>query len=580
MQNQTLENILNLALDATSEEREKSLVLDTGYEQETRKWDLIVKYSGNLRENLDTDIEAVELLGGFAILSVPEAQIDKISQYPQVEYVEMPKNLFFAVEQGRSASCVNVVQSSQSPLGTPLFGNGVLVGCIDSGVDYTHPDFRNEDGSSRILRLWDQSVPRNPPKGYAVGSEYTKEQIDEALLADSEAARRELVPSRDLSGHGTGVLGIAAGNGRASGGRYRGIASQSSILVVKLGNAQEGGFPRTTELMQGVDYCIRQSIDLQMPLALNLSFGNNYGSHSGESLIESYLDNAAGLGRSVICTGMGNEGNKAVHTSGELKQEVAQAAPFQISQYETGVNVQIWKQYVDLMDISLQHPGGQVAGPFQEILGPQRFSLGTTEILIYYGKPAPFSLAQEIFLDFIPRNTYVDAGVWKINLIPKRIVDGRYDLWLPGGAVLNEGTRFLYPTPEITLTIPSTARKVISVGAYDSRYQAYADFSGRGFTRVTNEIKPDLAAPGVDIRTAAPGGGYTSRTGTSFATPFVTGSAALLMEWGIVNGNDSFLYGEKVKAYLRRGARHLLGGPYPNNQTGFGALCLRDSFPV
>ena len=200
--------------------------------------------------------------------------------------------------------------------------------------------------------------------------------------------------------------------------------------------------------------------------------------------------------------------------------------------------------------------------PFQEILGPQRFNLGTTQILIYYGKPSPFSLSQEIFIDFIPQNTYVDSGVWKVNLIPGRIVDGRYNLWMPGGAALNEGTRFLFPVPEITLTIPSTAGRVISVGAYNSRYQAYADFSGRGFTRVTNMVKPDIAAPGVDITTASPNGGYTSRTGTSFATPFVTGSAALLMEWGIVRGNDPFLYGEKVKAYFRRGARHLLGGPY------------------
>lgn len=578
MEDQKLENLLNLALDATQQELEKSLNLSVGYEPEERKWELIVKYSGNLSEIVDEQIQVVELLNQFAILTVPESEINRLSQYPQIEFIEKPKRLFFAVEQGRAVSCINSVQSPYSPVGKPLFGEGVLVACVDSGIDYSHPDFRNEDGSTRILRLWDQTVSGNPPKGYFIGTEYTKEQIDEALKRTDIAGRYEVVPSRDLSGHGTGVMGIAAGNGRASEGQYRGVAPKSSLFVVKLGNPREGGFPRTTELMQGIDYCIRQSIAMNMPLALNLSFGNNYGSHSGESLIEVYLDNAAAFGRTVICAGMGNEGNKAVHTSGILKQS-SQAVPFSIADYETGMNLQIWKQYVDQMDISVEHPSGLVAGPFQEILGPQRFRLGNTELLIYYGKPGPFSLAQEIYIDFIPTDTYIDSGVWKVNLIPKEIVDGRYDLWMPGGSTRNEGTRFLYPTPDITLTIPATASKIISVGAYNSRYQAYADFSGRGYTRITNEIKPDIAAPGVDITTAAPGGGYTSRTGTSFATPFVTGSAALLMEWGIVRGEDPFLYGEKVKAYLRRGARHLLSGPYPNNQLGWGVLCVRDSLP-
>jgi len=235
---------------------------------------------------------------------------------------------------------------------------------------------------------------------------------------------------------------------------------------------------------------------------------------------------------------------------------------------------------VDEMTMELLLPGGQRVGPFQEILGPQRFTVGNTELLLYYGEPAPYSLAQEIYVEMLPRSEYIDSGTWKIRLIPGKIVDGRYDLWMPGGGVLNEDTHFLQPTPQTTQTIPSTAQRVISVGAYDSRYLAYADFSGRGYTRVTNEIKPDLAAPGVGITTAAPGDGYESRTGTSFATPFVTGAAALMMEWGIVRGEDLFLYGQKVKAYLRRGARPLLGGEYPNNQLGFGALCLRDSFPI
>lgn len=279
MENQKLENLLNLALDATPEEREKSLQLNVGYQPRERVWDLIVKYSGNLSEVLGEDIKVVELLNEFAILTVPESRISALTAYPQIEYIEKPKRLFFTVNQGRSASCMSAVQSEFSPLGAPLTGRGVLVAAIDSGIDYSHPDFRNPDGSTRILRLWDQSIEGNPPAGYVIGTEYTREQINEALQAGTRAERERIVPSRDLSGHGTGVMGIAAGNGAASDGVYRGVAYESDLIVVKIGNSRQEGFPRTTELMQGIDYVLRLAIQMGKPLALNLSFGNNYGSH-------------------------------------------------------------------------------------------------------------------------------------------------------------------------------------------------------------------------------------------------------------------------------------------------------------
>lgn len=578
MEDQKLENLLNLALDASPSERTKSQQLNVGYDSQENTWELIVKYTGNLKEVLDPGIQAVELLNNFAVLTVPESRIERLSEYPEIEYIEKPKNLFFAVNQGKSASCMSSVQSEFSPLGIPLTGKGILVACIDSGIDYAHPDFRNPDGTTRILKLWDQSVPGSPPEGYFIGTEYTKEQIDEALRAPNRQEREQMVPSRDLSGHGTGVMGIAAGNGTASQGVYRGVAYESPLLAVKLGTPVQGGFPRTTELMQGIDYAIRQAAAMGMPAAVNLSFGNNYGSHSGESLLETYIDAAAAVGRNVICIGTGNEGSEALHTRETVRETVD--VELAVDNYETSMNVQVWKQYVDQIEIILIHPNGEQAGPFQEILGPQRFLLGTTEILIYYGKPAPFSLSQEIYVEFLPQNQYIDSGTWRIRLIPGKIVDGTVDLWLPGGGVLGEGTKFLFPSVQTTMTIPSTARKAISVGAYNSRYFSYADFSGRGFTRVSNEVKPDITAPGVGIMTAAPGGGYGTRTGTSFAAPFVTGAAALMMQWGIVEKNDPFLYGEKVKAYLRRGARRLPGEEYPNPEEGYGALCLRDSFPV
>ncbi len=577
MENAKLENMLNLALDATEAEREKSLNLDVGYDREERTWELIVKYNGNISRLLEEGIQVVELMNEYAILTVPESLIPRLVQIPEVEYIEKPKRLFFSVNQGRAASCITRVQEP----GTGLFGEGVLVAVLDSGVDYAHPDFRNEDGSSRILALWDQTIPGNPPAGYRIGTEYTKEQIDEALRAYDRGEGRGLVPSVDTSGHGTRVLGIAAGNGRASSGRYRGVASRSPILAVKLGVPRTESFPRTTELMQGLDYCIRKAIAYNLPASVNISFGNTYGAHNGTSLLETYITDMANIWKSVICIGTGNEGYASGHTGGVLKEGVQAEIPLAVGEYEAALNVQIWKSYLDTADIMLTSPGGRTAGPIQNILGPQRFILEDTEILLYYGEPTPYSASQEIYVEFLPRRDYVNSGIWTFTLVPRQVKDGEFHLWLPSSGALNENTRFLYPTPFTTLTIPSTARKVITVGAYNSRNLTYADFSGRGASGGDGFPGPDLAAPGVNIVTTAPGGGYAQATGTSFATPFVTGAAALLMQWGITEGNDAFLYGEKVKVYLQKGARPLPAfDVYPNAWVGWGALCVEESLPM
>ena len=572
MNDPKLENLLNLALDATEREREKSLDLNVGYLPEERSWELIVRYAGDLDEvrELYPDVSIRELLRGFAIMIVPESQIDALTDLPQIIYVEKPKRLNFVVNIGRSVSCINPVQTES----TRLTGRGVLVGIVDSGIDYYHPDFRNEDGSSRILYLWDQSSD----------TVYTGEEINAALKAGSRSQAREKLPLVDHSGHGTAVAAIAAGNGRESQGRYRGVAYESDLIVVKLGTAMPDSFPRTTQLMEGVDFVIRRSLELDMPVAINLSFGMNYGSHTGSSLLESYLNEVADVGRNVIVAGTGNEAASPIHTSGVIPQsEYPQPfvdIPIAVSVSETVLNLQLWKNYVDNIDVELIHPSGRIAGPFRQVQGPQRYVSGGTEVLVYYGEPSPYSLDQEIYIDFIPVEDYIDSGIWTLRLTPNRIIQGNYELWLPSGNILNRGTGFLYPTPDLTLTIPSTAAGVLSVGAYDARYQSYADFSGRGFVGISNTVKPDLVAPGVGVMTASAGGGYAPVTGTSFAAPFVTGAAALLMEDGIVQGSDPYLYGEKVKAYLRRGARQLPGfDTYPNPQVGYGALCVRDSLP-
>lgn len=576
MADQKIENLLNLALSASEEEREKSLELDMGYYPVARTWEVIIKYSGTLGRVREIAESVVELSNEFAIVTVREDRLEALAGIEAVEYIEKPKRLFFQVENGRRVSCMTSVQIRPPK----LYGTGVLVAIIDSGIDYANLDFRNADGTTRIYALWDQTIPGNPPEGYVQGTEYTQEKINEALRQENRTERMKIVPSEDRSGHGTAVAGIAAGNGRGSkGARYQGVASESGILVVKLGTPREEGFPRTTELMQAIDYVVKKAQRAGRPVAINISFGNTYGSHTGTSLLERFIADIANLWKSVICIGMGNEGASAGHTAGILKENTEERIPLAVQMKETAINVQIWKSYHDIVDISLISPAGVQIGPIPEVIGTQRFVVGDTEILLYYGEPSPFHVSQEIFIEFLPKDSYITPGIWQFVLTPRKIVTGEYDLWLPSENVLNRGTAFRYPTERGTLTIPSTSQRVISVGAYDSLTFAYADFSGRG--GLEGESKPDLVAPGVDITAPTPSGIYQTFTGTSFATPFVSGAAALMMEWGIVRGNDPYLYGEKVKAYLRRGARPLPGfTEYPNSQVGYGALCLRDSLPL
>ncbi len=578
MTSQKLENLLNLALNSAEDEREKSLNLNVGYDPLDREWDLIIKYSVNLDRVRKIASKVTELQNEYAVIRITESRIDILSGIPEVEYVEKPKRLFFQAAEGRRVSCINAVQDTR----LSLYGQGILVAIIDSGIDYANIDFRNADGSTRIRYLWDQSL--NPadgetaPVGYSIGVEYTKGQIDEALNAQTVSEQRRLVRSQDISGHGTAVAGVAAGNGRNSGGRYAGVAMQSELIVVKLGNPIQEGFPRTTELMMGIDYIIRKALELRMPVAVNISFGNTYGSHSGTSLLETYLDYVSNLGRINIVVGSGNEGNNGGHASARLASLESARIEFAVGNYESSLSIQIWKNYWDDIRFQLTPPGLGTSFKIPNQPGSWRFSFGTTQILVYYGLPSPYSLYQEIAIDLLPRRDYISGGVWFFTAEARSVIEGIIDLWMPAAAIRGTATQFLTPTTETTLTIPSTAGNVITVGAYNSFTNTLAPFSGRGYTWNTGQVKPDLVAPGVDITSCAVGGGYESRSGTSMAAPFVSGSCALLMQWGILQNNDPFLYGEKMKAYLIRGARQLpFSVSYPNPQSGYGALCVSSS---
>ena len=589
---QKFENMLNLALETPQQTRERTDNLNVGFEEENRTWEVIVKYHGELGQLEMYGILVEELIAGYAILTVPERQMEQLAVFEQIEYVEKPKRYYFGAQLPTENSCLYpVIYGERS-----LSGQNTIVAVLDSGIAFQRKDFRKADGDTRILYLWDQTLKpqgeQRAPDGFVTGVEFTAEQINQAL-AVSEREGVEIVPSRDVSGHGTAVTGIAAGSriNTENGSIYQGIAPESDLIVVKLGMPRENGFPKTTEIMRAVTYAVRKGIELEKPLVVNLSFGNTYGSHDGSSLVERFLDNAAEIGRTIICVGAGNEGDANGHYAGFFENgNATQVVELSVGEYERSLSIQLWKQYSDIFQIKLRAPDNTfIVLSDSENARKQEFAIAQTRILVYQGEPKPYSVLQEIYFELIPSDerNYIDTGVWQLELQPLKIVTGKFDLYLPASEARSSRTGFLRSTPETTLTLPSTASKVITVGAYDAIYEQYATFSGRGLSQVSREnsitiaglIKPDIVAPGVDIVAPDIVGGYRTVTGTSFATPIVAGAAALLMEWGIVQDNDRYLYGEKIKAYLRAGAQPLRGeNVYPNEKVGFGKLCLAESF--
>lgn len=610
--NQKIENLLNVSLDATREELESSESLSTGFNWRDNTWEIIVRYTGNL-ENIKANYNVYvrELLFNYAIIVTDKATIELISQEPQIVYVEKPKSLYFQLERAKSAACASNVRvgqpgaygyknisrdinesisentsgnigSGQTGHGIGgiadngiqyLSGKGVITAIIDTGIDIYSSEFRNADGSTRILDIYDQTLQR----------EYSAADIDAFIGKDRNVytgrdisqEENEEIPAFDNIQHGTNVAVIACGKS--------GVAYESDIIVVKMGYSYNNQFPRTTSLMDAIDYIIRKAMEYNRPVAINISYGMNYGDHNGNTLLESYINAAASGYKCSICIGSGNEADKAVHYGGTIKNAQTDTVEIAVGEYQSSIDIQIWKYYWDDIRVTLISPDGteRVIVTHGKI---SRYTLGGTNVISLSGEPSPYNLYQEIYINLQLQGSYITSGIWKIQLYGENVRQGTYNIWLPASVSLNRATGVIRPVAYDTITIPATAGGCISVGAYNSYTGAYAAFSGRGSALtdvLTAGIKPDILAPGVDIsirRDTRQGVVYTSVTGTSYATPFVTGAAALLMQWGIVMENDRFMYGEKLKAYLRSGARQLDGVTQtPNPVTGYGALCVEDS---
>ncbi|SCH41408.1 Subtilisin DY [uncultured Clostridium sp.] len=513
-------------------------------------YEVIVKYSGDilfLESKLGVSVEILTPI--YAIITAEtEDQIRDLLSYPQIEYIEKPFILQSQDTQSFSSTGISNFKNRSG-----LTGKGTLLGIIDSGIDYTLPVFKDSEGKSRILYYWDQETPGNPPDGFKEGTLYTNEDINNAIESQS-------IPISLSNFHGTHVASIASQ-----------IASEANLIVVKVGSRTVDNYSRSTEFMRAIKFILDRALELQMPVAINMSYGSNEGSHRGLSLFDQYIDDMCLFWKNNIVVAAGNNRNKGGHKNIKLENEIEEVE-FTIGENERVININIWPNFADDFNVYLVNPSNQKTQSISLTSGEVRNSIGTTRIKGYFYPIAPYSLQRRVTFQ-LTTSSQITPGIWKIVFEPVKIVEGNIDIYLPTSEGLSKDTRFLTPTTELTVTVPGTASRVITVGSYNSKTDVVSIFSGEGdFERCA--FKPDILAPGEEILSYLPGGNQGALSGTSMATPHVTGVCSLLLQWGVVNNNDPFLYSAKLKALLLKSARRVEYISYPNSLRGYGLLNL------
>lgn len=462
-----------------------------------------------------------------------------------------------------------------------LQGNGVVIGFIDTGIRYRLDVFRREDGSSRIMAIWDQTIQDGePPEGFLYGTEYTRADIDRALLSD---APEQIVPSTDTDGHGTQMASAAAGSIIDSGLTFRGAAPQADIAVVKLKGAKQylrdfyliaddAAAYQENDIMEAVRYLERMAIALQRPVVIVLGIGTNMGSHNGTSPLASYLNTVASRRSRAIVVCGGNEGDKEHHYEGVMPD----VAEVRVAQETRGFCLELWGSLPDTCAVRVRSPGGETSPEIDfRNKGDSEidFVFENTRIIVSNVIVERDSGEQLIFFRFMDPT----PGVWNLRIYPsqdEQSGEGVFHLWLPVTAFLDTDVVFLAPDPDVTLTEPSNAAQVITVSAYNGIAGSWFAQSGRGYTK-SGIIKPDLAAPGVQVPTV-----LGTVTGSSMAAALAAGCVAQFMEWAVVDGNVPTVSGRGIKSYLILGADRPDGIVYPDNRWGFGRLDINGTFEV
>lgn len=518
---------------------------------------------------------------------------DLLSQTYQYQYIPKLYGLMQLEGGGVSPNMIfdpsSLVSSGIRQLQGPplsLRGAGVIVAVIDTGIDYENAAFRDANGDSRILAVWDQTDQTGtPPEGLYFGSEYTREDINAALASD---APEMIVPVNDPLRHGTVMTGIAAGSMVNGGSTYIGAAPEADIVVVKLKEAKPylreyyfvpEGVPAYGEndIMLGIFYANRFAIEFRRPVVICLGMGTNMGDHAGNSILGRYLNRIA-LQRSraiVVCGG--NEGIANHHYTWQFPTEDGERVEYQdvevrVGEGESGFFVEFWGSVPDTFNISIISPGGETIPPVRlgvEQINTYRFIFEKTvvtvqSVLVEAGSGAEF---------FLFRLSNPTPGIWTFRVtVVGNVYNGRFHMWLPITQFLNSTTYFLEASADTTLTEPSMASEVISVSNYNHVNSSFYIESGRGFSR-TGQIRPDFAAPGVNVPTL-----YGNRTGSSLSAAITAGGVAQFLQWAVVEGNDPLADTREVRNYFIKGATRMADRTYPNQEWGYGSLNVLGAF--
>lgn len=518
---------------------------------------------------------------GFGVSNVNRSQIPPLSlgyygyaSIPNLYGLMQVSNVVFDPESLASTGSIRV---QKPPLS--LKGRGVILGFIDTGIRYTLDVFRREDGSSRIMSIWDQTIQDGePPEDFLYGTEYTRAQIDSAIQSDNPY---EIVPSRDVNGHGTQMASVAAGSILNEGLVFRGAAPEADIAVVKLKGAKEylrnyylvadeAEAYQENDIMEAVRYLERMAIAFSRPVVIVLGLGTSLGSHDGTSPLATYLDYVARRrSRAVVVCG-GNEGAQGHHYAGVTPDSVE----IRVAERMKGFCMELWGSLPNSYTVTVRSPGGEVSTEFDFRNGPnQQASFIFEQARVTVGiVPVEANAGDELIFMRFDNPT---QGIWTVQVnSPDRNenVQGTYHMWLPIEQFLERSVTFLASDPNVTLTEPANTESVITISGYNSDTKSWYPESSRGYTR-SGMVKPDLSAPGVRVPTALGEG-----TGSSIAAAMAGGCVAQFLEWAIVDGNAHIMESRSIRSYLIRGADRDNSIRYPDRRWGFGTININGTF--